>query len=153
MKTDFVEYTVGMLYTEDFEWVLLLNKTKPNWQAGKYNFPGGKVEPGEPPRVGVSREFKEETGLKIPTFTWKSVGTIYNGDSGYRVLIFAGIYYPEQHGKAETLTDEVVRWHKVKDLPPNIITNLEWLVPLGKNYLQQGNNPDKINFVAIDYID
>lgn len=152
-QPDFLEYTIGMLYSEDFEKVLLIKKTRPNWQAGHYNFPGGKIEPGEPPHISVSREFKEETGLRLPSFTWSSVGTIYNGDRSYRVLIFAGIYNEKQHGEAKTLTDEVVEWVSCAALPPNIITNLNWLVPLGINYLRQGNNPDKINFVTIDYID
>lgn len=142
-----------MLYTEDFQKVLLIQKTKPTWQAGNYNFPGGKINHGEPPRVGVSREFREETDLRIPTHVWKAVGTIYNGDRGYRVLIFAGIYNPELHGEAHSLTDEMVAWYQCAFLPKNIITNLKWLVPLGVNYLQQGNNPDKINTVTIDYVD
>lgn len=153
MNPEFVEYTIGMLYTEDFQKVLLIKKTKPQWQAGNYNFPGGKVEPGEPPRISVSREFREETNLKIPSHVWKAVGSIYNGDSGYRVLIFAGIYKPEIHGETISLTDELTAWYQCAFLPKNIITNLNWLVPLGANYLAQGNNPDKINFVTVDYID
>lgn len=142
-----------MLFTETFDSVLLIKKTRPKWQAGNYNFPGGKIEDGEPPRISISREFKEETGLTIPTHIWRSIGTIYNGDSRYRVLIFAGIYNSFQHGEAVSMTDELIEWHQCNSLPPNIITNLSWLVPLGVNFLQKGNNPDNINFVTIDYID
>lgn len=153
-QTNFLEYTVGMLYTPDFKQVLLIKKTKPQWQAGNWNFPGGKIEPGEPPRISVSREFREETNLRIPTNVWRAVGTIHNeGECKYRVLIFAGIYDAAIHGEVSSLTDELVSWHHTFALPTNLITNLTWLIPLGVNYLQKGNNPDKIIFVDIEYID
>ena len=48
--------------------VLLLRESAThitNSQAGKYQFPGGRIEPGEPFADGLAREVREETGLKI----------------------------------------------------------------------------------------
>lgn len=34
-------------------------------QRGKYTFPGGRIEPGEPHLEGLAREIAEETGLRV----------------------------------------------------------------------------------------
>lgn len=43
--------------------VVLILKSKPAWQAGLLNLPGGKIEQGESPIEAARRELKEETGL------------------------------------------------------------------------------------------
>lgn len=44
---------------------IILKKEKPKYQQGRYNLPGGKVEPGETPEDAALREFEEETGIKL----------------------------------------------------------------------------------------
>ncbi len=46
------------------ESLLLLRKER-GFGEGKYNAPGGKIEPEETPKECVLREVREETGLKI----------------------------------------------------------------------------------------
>ena len=57
--------------------------------AGKWGFPGGKIEPGEEPDESMIREVKDETGVKIkcgsPFYIWSWV---YNKDMA-RVQIVA----------------------------------------------------------------
>lgn len=36
-----------------------------NTKAGKYQFPGGRIDPGEPFADGLRREIKEETGMEV----------------------------------------------------------------------------------------
>lgn len=51
--------------------VLLLTKAKPDWQAGKLNGIGGKVEPTDTGlRYAMEREFLEETHVHIRTYNW-----------------------------------------------------------------------------------
>ena len=71
-------YSAVALFSQDLEHVLLIHKQKPAWQAGKANFPGGKVEESDQPSDSESyrqtseyhncahRELLEETGLDIP---------------------------------------------------------------------------------------
>lgn len=42
-----------------------IKRGKPNYQAEKWDIPGGTVEHGELPRYAAVREAKEETGLDI----------------------------------------------------------------------------------------
>lgn len=43
--------------------ILLVEKSKPAWQQGLLNGPGGHIEPVESMRECIVREVKEETGL------------------------------------------------------------------------------------------
>mgnify|MGYP000718169211 FL=1 len=37
-------YSAVAVFSDDLERVVLIHKLRPNWQAGKANLPGGKVE-------------------------------------------------------------------------------------------------------------
>lgn len=45
--------------------VLLARRTRPRWLAGKWEFPGGKIEPGESPETCLARELAEELGIQV----------------------------------------------------------------------------------------
>jgi len=44
---------------------LAARRTKPDWAAGRWEFPGGKVEPGESEADALAREIREELGVEI----------------------------------------------------------------------------------------
>ena len=44
---------------------LAARRTKPDWAAGRWEFPGGKVEPGESEADALVREIREELGVEI----------------------------------------------------------------------------------------
>lgn len=46
-------------------YVVAARRTKPAELAGKWEFPGGKVEYGETPEVALAREIREELGVEI----------------------------------------------------------------------------------------
>jgi 8-oxo-dGTP pyrophosphatase MutT (NUDIX family) len=97
------KYTLGIAVTEDS--VVLVKKNRPEWQAGKYNFVGGKVEPKETPLKCVVREFYEETGVKISDKNWRSVGYMY------RPKQFQCYIYVTAHPlvpEVKTMTDEEI---------------------------------------------
>ena len=148
-------YTIGILLNQEYTRVLLIQKTKPAWQKGKFNFPGGHIEPGEHPAECVSREFKEETNLDIPAREWSSIGDIENltGDQ-YAVAIYASIYDPKKHGEVKSLTEEKALWFRISDLHilSPLISNVPWLTHFAINFYAQGNK-DKLVFGKFTYED
>lgn len=53
-------------------WVLLIEKTKPEWQKGLLNGIGGKIEDFDMfPIDAMVREFKEETGIDSTIEDWE----------------------------------------------------------------------------------
>ena len=64
--------------------VLLAQRPEGKSMAGLWEFPGGKVEPGESPEAALVRELKEELGID----TWQSC---------LAPLTFASHAYPEFH--------------------------------------------------------
>jgi 8-oxo-dGTP diphosphatase len=57
--------------------VLIARRGPGDALAGRWEFPGGKVEPGEAPAAGLRRELAEEFGVDVP------VGEFF-GESVYR---------------------------------------------------------------------
>lgn len=132
------KYTIGALFTPDFEEVLLIEKQRPDWQKGRLNFPGGHIEDGEVGCECVSREFKEEANVLIKPMDWFYIGMIEN-EGEYFVEFFAAVYNENEHGDVKSLTSEELHWVNCDKLPSKVISNLHWLVPFAKNFFNQGN--------------
>ena len=64
--------------------VLLAQRPEGKAMAGLWEFPGGKVEPGEPPELSLIRELKEELGIDVK-------------EECLAPLTFASHLYPEFH--------------------------------------------------------
>ncbi len=50
--------------------VLTARRTTPPEAAGRWEFPGGKVEPDETPEAALVREVREELGCDIEVVAW-----------------------------------------------------------------------------------
>jgi len=61
-----IEVYRGIIYDEPSNRVLLMQRSRRDaYKPGYYEFPGGKVDPGEDGLTALRREIQEETGLFI----------------------------------------------------------------------------------------
>lgn len=117
-------YCLGFVCDTQTQEVLLIEKRRPEWQAGHFNGIGGKVEGGESALEAMIRECLEETGLE--EVQWSLVGQMTDNEQ-YHVAVFLGI---GSVGLAQTLTDETVHripWDKVLTKPLVQDVNIIWL--------------------------
>jgi 8-oxo-dGTP diphosphatase len=97
-----MRYVVGFLFDPKLYNVVLIKKNKPEWQKGKLNGVGGKIEAGETCLEAMIREFYEETGLLIKDWTY--MGVINGNESEIH------FYYSisEQYNEVKTVEAETV---------------------------------------------
>jgi len=151
-------YCLGFMFNENKTDVLLIEKQKPAWQAGKFNGIGGKLEfydvitsgkygkrapqEMEKPLDAMYREFKEETGLGFKD--WRYVVTMRGAD--WCVYVFTAV--TDQVFYCESKESEQVALLPITELDKyDYISNLSWLIPL---CLDQNDNKKGINYTIIN---
>ena len=109
--------------------VLLVLKDKPEWQKGKLNLPGGKIEEGESPEQAATRELKGEAGYD-PIVPVRVMGAMQDG-SNTIYCVKAVIMSREEPCPREEETQAILwmPWHKA-DYDERLIPNLRLIVPL-----------------------
>lgn len=135
------KFTVGFMFDENLENVLLIHKNRPEWQMGKINGLGGKFEEGEESLDCIAREIKEESGLDTDKDKWVFIGNMYND----KLLLDIYAYVHSGLDSKKSLTDEELEIFPVNKLPKNIISNLSWLIPMAIDKVKNGEfEPFKI---------
>lgn len=128
------EYVVGIIFSEDLQSVLLMLKNRPVWQAGRFNFPGGKVEGEETGYEAIVREVAEECTTQIVSDRWKHIADIKR--EGIEIYFYATVLTSEDI-TPEASTDEPLEWVSVTELPKNLVYNVSWLVPYALEVLER----------------
>lgn len=141
-------YCLGFAFKETFRGlrVVLIKKTKPEWQRGKINGVGGKIESGECCNVAMAREFEEETGCKTFATDWKWF-TVMRFIDGTEVHCFAAKL--ASHQDVTTTTEEEISLVDLRDIhrDSRAIPNLLWLIPMARYALESPNSEDEIPHV------
>src|SRR5262249_17999964 len=116
--SDYKHWVVGFLIRNNNE-VVLVMKTHPEWQKGKLNGVGGKIEAGESAEVAMRREFREEAGADVPEPEWREYSLLKERPGDVKFLVAHGDY------EVTSMTDEKIDWYPIADLATlPIIPNL-----------------------------
>jgi 8-oxo-dGTP diphosphatase len=110
----FIMNVVAAIIARD-ELILICQRKAGQQYAGKWEFPGGKVEPGEGLQAALARELQEELGItatigdEIAHYDYAYPGRAVVQLFFYKVSEFAG--------EPRNLIFEEIRWEKIQNLP------------------------------------
>lgn len=157
-----IRYSGVVCLSEDLRRVVLLHKLKPDWQKGKANFPGGKVEDcdydpmndgGDGGRLSMFlaqyrcavREVREETSLGIGLPTLFCV--IEKPEAECYFFYHVGDIAEAKTMEAETVfadtVDNVLNGRTMRFCPDNgtlpTMPNLPWLLAMALAHIKTGD--------------
>jgi len=113
--------------------------------AGTWEFPGGKVEPGEAPRAALAREIREELGIDVTVGALVDRSEVPVGD---RVIDLA-CYLADPVGSLPTTSTDhdALRWVPLADLG-----ELDWSapdLPAVRRLVLRARNPEADWVIAV----
>ena len=119
MRTVIVAAGIVIEEREGARRVLLTQRKAGAHLAGMWEFPGGKVEPGEDPRAALARELEEELGIAT------AIGEIvdvtfhrYEDASKAVLLLFFEAARKEGSDEPRAIDVAALRWASANDLAP-----------------------------------
>ena len=104
-KVEEIEVVLGIIFNDN---MIYVQKRPPQGLfAGLWEFPGGKVEPGESPEEALHRELKEELGVKIRIV--RNGKSIRHNYTRFKVLLRPFICVSQKKFSPKSFNDEY-RW-------------------------------------------
>ena len=100
--------------------VLAARRRYPDEVAGRWEFPGGKVDDGEPPEAALVREIDEELGLTIRVDRWLGAASVGTG-----IELRVALCTPDDpEAEPVAVEHDALRW-----LTPEALDEVDWLEP------------------------
>lgn len=146
-------FVVGFLFSPCLTQVVLIQKNRPEWQAGKWNGVGGKVEDLDQPKPheqplnmlqwddlqnlrAQQREWTEETSAQSPE--WRLFCRLRgNAKEGGQIRL-SFFCATGSFNDVRTATDETVQVHLVNSVMSgevDIVPNLRWVLGMALRFL------------------
>lgn len=135
------KYVIGFYFSHDRKKVVLIRKSKPDWQKGKLNGVGGKIENKEQPSNAMVREFFEETGVKTLPNAWEAFCELkFSEGSCICYKSFGDV------DKCKTIEEEEIVIVDVNDQFQlhSAIRNLTWMIPMALDEKNYGGGPTNL---------
>lgn len=109
-KQNVIQVTAGIIRKNG---KILIAKRPNHGNGGKYEFPGGKLEPGETMEDCLKRELNEEFGVdsKIGSFLSKS-----SFDYGKKSYCLHAYFVDEIKGEPKLTVHDKIKWVRYEDL-------------------------------------
>lgn len=136
-----MEYVVGFMFDRNLQRVALIKKNKPEWQRGRMNGIGGKVEANEGPTDAMRREFQEETGCDTHFAQWRHFLEMSGkNDDGEEFKVDCFACQGDLSDLYSATDEEIVLIETSRVVPKreDMIENLPWLIAMAIDYLEDG---------------
>lgn len=167
-----MNYVCGFMCSYDLNRFLLIRKTHPEWQKGKLNGIGGKIEKKEQlvgdvwltesPFEAMIREFHEETGITTTRNRWYCfhIEELYNAMEGINCIVYYFAAFGDE-AKRQYIGDnkdpmfEVVSSYTIPDIyfstPEDTVYNVPYLLSMIIDNVRNGTfkqlNPQGVNSI------
>ncbi len=99
--------------------VLIARRKSEGGHGGLWEFPGGKIEPGETPEEALKRELGEEFGVAADVGDF--LGSFHHENSGTTIeLLVYRTHLPD--GEPRPIDHEEIRWVAPEDMDESLFT-------------------------------
>lgn len=91
--------------------VLLAQRPKGKQLAGHWEFPGGKVEPGEAPEAALARELAEELGIEVGAADMQPLTFLSHAYEEFNFHLMMPTWLVNAwHGEPRALEHQAIKW-------------------------------------------
>lgn len=116
-----------LCYVRDLADILVIERKKKDWQEGKLNLPGGRIEDGETAEEAAIREIGEEANINATSASL--IGSMHHADS---IIYVMACGFDPDDAEVKSSAEGDVSWIDYPDLlsNPRLIPNLRVIIPL-----------------------